>query len=272
MIVPGKFLKLVALILCTCLITANLAGPLMSDAFAKPKKTATKKPSAAKPAPTKVSAKKIATPKPVAVKPTAIAAKQEVIKVEATPSVVPTPAVSKSPGDQFLSVQKGEPVNITAASLSVNNESRTFTYSGGVVVTQGDLTLTCSTLDGTYNAENQIDQLIAKTKVTITKGPSITASGDRAIYDAKSRIVTLTDNPQLQEGESTLNADVIKIFLDENRSVAEGQVRMKLIKAVTPTPAAATTIGGPTTPAPGVILSPSPTSSPTPPSFIQRLM
>lgn len=252
------------------LFSLSLAvGPLISVASAKPDKKSEKK------HPQKKNA--AATPKPAN---STVAAKPTPAKINPTPQPTPnknpepTAAASKNPGDQFLSVQSGEPVNISAESLTVNNETRTFTYAGGVVVTQGDLTLNCATLDGTYTSENQIDHLIAKTKVTITKGPTITASGERAMYDAKSRIITLTDNPQLQDGESTLTADVIKIFLDENRSVAEGQVRMKLIKATTPTPAAVIAVNPAASPATGVILSPSPTAtvSPTPALFIQRLM
>ena len=247
-----------------CVVFALFANPFISNVNAKPDKKANKN----------SSAKKKSTPAALAANP----ANKSTAVPRSSPaandqrSAAPTVAATKSSGDQFLSVQSGEPVNISADSLSVNNEARTFTYSGGVIVTQGDMTLNCASLDGTYTAENQIDQLIAKTKVTITKGATITASGDRAIYDAKSRIVTLTDNPQLQEGESTLTADVIKIFLDENRSVAEGQVRMKLIKATTPTPGAAVNVNPVDTPAAGVILSPSPTVSPTPALFIQRLM
>ena len=251
----------------SCVFSLSLVGPLVSSADAKPEKKIQQKANSNK--------KPISTPKPVAPKSAATPAPQSnhaAPQVNDSKAAAPAPSGPKNPGDQFLAVQSGEPVNISADSLSVNNEARTFTYSGSVVVTQGDLTLTCATLDGTYTPENQIDQLIAKTKVTITKGPTITASGDRAIYDAKSRIVTLTDNPQLQEGESTLTADIIKIFLDENRSVAEGQVRMKLIKATTPTPGAAISVNSAETPAPGVILSPSPTVSPTPALFIQRLM
>jgi lipopolysaccharide export system protein LptA len=131
-----------------------------------------------------------------------------------------------------------EPIFINSDSLSINQNKRTFVYTGNVQVTQGDMTITAATLDGKYDQKNEIEQLIARKDVVITKGPSIRATSNRAVYEAAKGTVTLTENPQIHQDGSILSADVVRIFLQENRSVAEGQVRMKLVKA-SPTPAAA---------------------------------
>ncbi len=143
------------------------------------------------------------------------------------------------------------PTNIKSDSLSINAKDRVFTYRGNVEVTQGDMTLTAKTIDGMYTEQNQINKLVAKGDVVIVK-QDIKATAQQAIYDAPSAIVTLTDNPQLQQKESVLIADRIKVFLNENRSQAEGSVRVTVVKdpegglpsapqkpAVTPTPPAA---------------------------------
>jgi lipopolysaccharide export system protein LptA len=138
------------------------------------------------------------------------------------------------------------PTNITSDSLSLNAKERIFTYKGNVVVTQGDMTLTSKTIDGSYSDQNQIQKIVARGDVVITK-QDIKATSQLATYDAVSSIVTLTDNPQLQQGESVLIADKIKVYLNEDRSQAEGNVRVTFVKTtptptpppVTPTPAAA---------------------------------
>lgn len=120
------------------------------------------------------------------------------------------------------------PTNITSEALTFNAKNRIFEYKGNVIVTQGDMRLTAKTLEGTYSEQNQLQKLVAKGDVLITK-QDIEASGQVATYDAVASIITLTDNPQLQQKESILRADRIKIFLNENRSQAEGDVRVTFV-------------------------------------------
>ncbi|MEY4669525.1 MAG: lipopolysaccharide transport periplasmic protein LptA [Pseudomonadota bacterium] len=122
------------------------------------------------------------------------------------------------------------PTNITSDSLSFNAKDRVFAYSGNVQVTQGDMRLTSKTLEGTYSEKNELLKLIAKGDVFISK-QDIQATGQTASYDAVASIVTLSDNPQLQQKESILRADKIKIFLNENRSQAEGDVRVTFVNS-----------------------------------------
>jgi len=130
--------------------------------------------------------------------------------------------------------------NITSETLTLNAKTRVFTYKGNVVVTQGDMTLTSKVVDGSYNDQNQIQKIVARGDVVITK-QDIKATSQLATYDAVSSIVTLTDNPQLQQGESILTADRIKVYLNEDRSQAEGSVRVTFVKTTpTPTPVPAT--------------------------------
>ena len=132
------------------------------------------------------------------------------------------------------------PTNITSETLTLNAKTRVFTYKGNVVVTQGDMTLTSKIVEGNYNDQNQIQKIVARGDVVITK-QEIKATSQLATYDAVSSIVTLTDNPQLQQGESVLIADRIKVYLNEDRSHAEGNVRVTFVKTTpTPTPIPAT--------------------------------
>jgi lipopolysaccharide export system protein LptA len=132
------------------------------------------------------------------------------------------------------------PTNIKSDALNLNAKDRVFVYKGNVVVTQGDMTLTSKLVEGNYNDLNQIQKITAKGDVVITK-QEIKATSQLAIYDAVSSIVTLTDNPQLQQGESVLIADRIKVYLNEDRSQAEGNVRVTFVKTTpTPTPVPAT--------------------------------
>ncbi len=137
-------------------------------------------------------------------------------------------AVAKDPFALFNQKQQKAPTYVSAEKLTVDNVKRVFEYSGDVEVIQGDMLLTSKRLVGTYSEQNQIQTMTAYEDVMITKGENIRASGDRADYDGVGRTFVLTENPELQQQGSILTADRVKVFLDENRSVAEGNVRMKL--------------------------------------------
>lgn len=121
------------------------------------------------------------------------------------------------------------PTFITSDSLLLKSDQRIFTYTGNVVVKHGDMTLTSDTLEGTYDDQNHLRQLIANSNVVITKGPDIRATSQYALYDKATETVTLTKNPALEQKGSTLEADKVLVFLKENRSTAEGSVRVKLL-------------------------------------------
>lgn len=122
-----------------------------------------------------------------------------------------------------------EPTYIRANSLTLKSEENAFIYTGNVEVKQGEMILTSDILEGTYNDKNEIQQLVAKQNVVITKGDEMKALSDKATYESSTEIMTLTENPSLEQKGSLLSADVIKIFLNEDRSIAEGEVRVKLV-------------------------------------------
>lgn len=130
------------------------------------------------------------------------------------------------------------PTNITSDTLTLNAKTRIFTYKGNVTVTQGDMTLVSKIVEGSYSEKNEIQKIIARGDVVITKA-EIKATSQLATYDAVAGIITLTENPQLQQGESVLIADRIKVYVRENRSQAEGNVRVTFVKKDMPNTAPA---------------------------------
>jgi lipopolysaccharide export system protein LptA len=190
-------------------------------------------------------------------------------------------SLDKSPllGNSLNDKEFGKlPTNITSDTLTLNAKTRIFVYKGNVVVTQGDMKLTSKEIEGTYSEQNEIQKIIAKGDVKITKQDIISTS-QRATYDAINSVIVLTDNPQLQQGESVLIADRIKVFLNDNRSLAEGNVRVTVVKNQTPA-ALATPVTSPTpsptptkntqaqaTPTPAPKKTPTPTSKTTKKTF-----
>ncbi len=147
-------------------------------------------------------------------------------------SAAPTPKQNPL-ASAFGTENSKEPIFISANSLLLRSKERLFSYSGNVVITQGDVTITCESLDGSYSETNKIEKLNAKKNVRLKKGTSMNGRSNLAEYQAATRVLVLKENPELEQNGSTLAADIIKVFLDENRSVAEGQVRVKMLPSAT---------------------------------------
>ena len=154
------------------------------------------------------------------------------------PGTVPAASAAapegRSPGifdsSSFRSSKGNLPTYIKSEMLTLDSKARIFTYNRNVEVQHEDMVMTCDALQGMYDEHNKIQKMVAQGNVIIEKGETVRASGQRAIYDADAEILTLTESPELQESGSVLTADAIKIFLREDRSSAEGQVRVKVVK------------------------------------------
>ncbi len=120
------------------------------------------------------------------------------------------------------------PTYIKSDQLTLLSKERKFTYSGNMQMVNGDLTIFGDKADGAYDQNNKITDLVCSGNVLITKGEKIRATGGKATYVAQNATIVLTENPELSQDGSVLSADKVTIFLNEDRSMAEGQVRVKL--------------------------------------------
>ncbi|MDZ4785225.1 MAG: lipopolysaccharide transport periplasmic protein LptA [bacterium] len=143
-------------------------------------------------------------------------------------SQVADSSVTKGKWDNLSSTNV--PTTITSDSMTLKNKENRFVYTGNVVLDKGDLKMTSDRLEGKYNEGQGIEDLEALDNVVITKGAEIKARSNKAVYDQKTETLVLTDNPEVTQNQSILNADLVRIFLQENRSTAEGNVRVKLIE------------------------------------------
>ncbi len=146
---------------------------------------------------------------------------------------------------QGFSQNRGQPVQIEAASLEVRDKSGVATFSGNVKVVQGDTTMRCATLVVYYESSNskgtmrsatpgpggrqQISRLEAKGKVVVTKLDQ-TATGDTGQFDMKANTVTLLGNVVVSQGQNVMRGDRLVVDLTTGVSRVEssrqGPVRM----------------------------------------------
>jgi|GEM_PF-6123331 len=124
-----------------------------------------------------------------------------------------------------------EPLFISSNSLNLDSQGRIFTYLGNVTVNQGDFMLTAEVVVGKYDEKNQLKEIIAEDKVVITKGADLRATSDRANYDVPKGTIELTEGPQIVQKGNALTADKITLYVEDDKSKAEGNVRVKVIKS-----------------------------------------
>lgn len=125
--------------------------------------------------------------------------------------------------------QNKQPIFIQSVSLRLDTKKRVFSYSGNVEVRQGDLHVTGEYMTGFYNEASEIEQIVMERSVVITKGKEMRATSERAEYDVNQATIVLSQAPELLREGNILSADKIILFLDEERSEAEGNVRVKLL-------------------------------------------
>lgn len=126
---------------------------------------------------------------------------------------------------------KKPPIFISSKKADLNSKDRIFNYRENVEVVREDLTITADLVVGKYNDQNEMEVITCEQNVVITKGDTLRSTSNRAVYDVKSARIVLTENPEINDHGNILSADKVIIFVDEDRSEAEGNVRVKVTKS-----------------------------------------
>lgn len=139
-------------------------------------------------------------------------------------------------GGSFKSMLGGEengkePLYIKSNSLSLDTKIRTFRYTGNVEITRGAVVITADVVIGKYDEKNQLQTVICEDNVVVTNGETMRASSNHAVYDLRTATIEMTEGPELSREGNVLSADKVKVYVNEDRSEAEGNVRVKVIKA-----------------------------------------
>ena len=155
-------------------------------------------------------------------------------------------AAAAAPNQSIVQDQnQDQPIQIESATLEVRDKNKMATFSGDVLVTQGDTTIKCQTLVVLYGAEHgsaagrsvatatqpgegtprgarvqqgpvvpqgsqDIRRIEARGGVTITTKDQI-ATGDLGIYDPKKKTMTLTGNVVVSQGKNVLHGDSVVV-------------------------------------------------------------
>lgn len=117
------------------------------------------------------------------------------------------------------------PVEVTADTLSVNQTDGTATFSGNVLVVQGEMRLSAERVEVVYGGtdRSRIERLHASGKVTLVSGKDAAEAAD-AVYTIESGAVEMTGAVLLTQGTSTIAGQKLVVDLASGTGRMEGRV------------------------------------------------
>jgi lipopolysaccharide export system protein LptA len=79
----------------------------------------------------------------------------------------------------------------------------------------------------------QMKQIVAEGKVNATQGARV-ATGDKAVFDDKSKTVTLTGNPVMRQGNNQVSGSKVVYYVEQDRAIAEGDGKIRVQATIFP--------------------------------------
>jgi lipopolysaccharide export system protein LptA len=118
-----------------------------------------------------------------------------------------------------------QPVEVTADSLSVDQDGHTATYSGNVVIAQGGMRLAAPTVVVHFNeAQTGIDKVTASGGVTLVSG-SDAAEAQSAEYFVNQGQIEMSGSVLLSQGTNAAAAERMSLNLETGQANLSGRVK-----------------------------------------------
>lgn len=127
------------------------------------------------------------------------------------------------------SFDTGQPVEVSADTLSVDQGNGQAVFDGNVLVVQGDVRMTAGRITVIYGTDDDgnadgIDSLAADGGVTFVTATDA-AEAREAVYSVADGMVTLTGDVLLTQGANAISGERLVIDLSAGSGRMEGRVR-----------------------------------------------
>jgi lipopolysaccharide export system protein LptA len=137
-------------------------------------------------------------------------------------------------GATAFEFNKKDPIYMTADWMEADQSKNSIVFKGRVVMVQNDMTMRSEMLTAYYDPETkQMNQIIAEGKVNATQGNRV-ATGEKAVFDDKSKTVTLTGNPVMRQGNNQVSGTRVIYFTEQDRSTVEGDKNNRVTAVMFP--------------------------------------
>jgi lipopolysaccharide export system protein LptA len=116
------------------------------------------------------------------------------------------------------------PIAISSDSFQADLNGKTGTWSGNVVVVQGDTKMRSNSVR-VSTVNGKADKVFATGNVVVDSPASGTATGDNGIYSVVPRTVVMTGNVVLKKGKDVLRGSQLTVNLVTGQATLGGGVK-----------------------------------------------
>ena len=116
------------------------------------------------------------------------------------------------------------PINISSDSFQADLNGKTGTWSGNVIVIQGDMKLRANTVRMT-TVNDKADKVMASGNVVVDSPKSGTVTGDNGVYSVVPRTVVMTGNVVMKKGKDVMRGAQLTVNLVTGQAVLGGGVK-----------------------------------------------
>ena len=137
-----------------------------------------------------------------------------------------TPAFAAAPPSLMGKHDSGAPINISADKFVADSNAKTGTWSGNVVVVQGDMRMRANSVRlNVVGNDNKPDKIFATGEVVVDSPNSGTVTGDNGIYDVVARTVTMTGKVVLTKQKDVMRGSQLTVNLETGVATLGGGVK-----------------------------------------------
>ncbi|HWY64082.1 MAG TPA: lipopolysaccharide transport periplasmic protein LptA [Rhizomicrobium sp.] len=137
----------------------------------------------------------------------------------------PAAAAAAKPGGSLVGQHDNNaPIDISSDTFQADLNGKSGTWTGNVIVIQGDMKLRANTVHMT-TVNGKADKVMANGNVVVDSPRSGTATGDNGVYSVVPRTVLLTGNVVLKKGKDVMRGSQLTVNLATGQAVLGGGVK-----------------------------------------------
>jgi lipopolysaccharide export system protein LptA len=125
------------------------------------------------------------------------------------------PAIAAAPSSVMGKHDPNAPINISADKFAADSNAKTGTWTGNVMVVQGDMRMRANSVRlNVVGKENKPDKIFANGNVVVDSPNSGTLTGDNGVYDVVARTVTMTGKVVLTKEKNVMRGSQLSVNLE----------------------------------------------------------
>ena len=133
------------------------------------------------------------------------------------------PAIAAAPSSVLGKHDPNAPINISADKFVADSNAKTGTWTGNVIVVQGDMRMRANSVRlNIVGKENKPDKIFANGNVVVDSPNSGTVTGDNGVYDVVARTVTMTGKVVLTKEKDVMRGSQLTVNLESGVATLGG--------------------------------------------------